>query len=100
MHELNRIIGLVIFLALIAVGYFFAGISLERMLSDLSPSFTLVFIFYIFSIVGFWFLYKARCERKSRVNHTKSDCTGDAITASILYVFFTGVIIIFIVGDM
>jgi hypothetical protein len=97
MSWLNKYFGLLLFFVLIVIGYLFAAYKLGFIIQGLETKSAVLFIIHMLAIALFAFFFRNNCKRKS-LNKSKTLCARKTIHATILFVFFTEIIIIFVIS--
>ena len=98
MNPFKRYPSLFIIIAVLAVGYvaaIFWGIEIAK---ELSTNHKLLFIVHFSTSILFLFVYIKKCKSSVAYRMGKIDCWKNSIYALILYVFVTGVVIVFSVA--
>lgn len=88
---------LIIFLLIFC--YFVATIALGKIVFGLSFKNKLVFVLHLVSVIIFYFLYKKWCQSKAAFKMHATNCSNEAASASIIYIFFSGIFVLYMVSN-
>lgn len=82
----------------IAIGIGFVLYRLNSVLDGLAAKDIALFVVHVLSVALFFYVFRTRCKKKRLARDINTDCDRNAMQATLIYIFATGVIIVFAKG--